>query len=178
MLPEAGEELRLMHVGVGGKAKVVRLSWPLRLLVPSLLLRSASKRALGFAYLRDDVTFALAGVVSALWIGVSAVGWGFLGWPSVGLFSWIFGTTAVLLLVNALGPGVVFIKSLCSTCEFRDLITAHETLHLEGVVSEAKVWSVLRSRFGTDASALKLAATICPHCPIPERLSGHEAQGS
>lgn len=173
-LADGNQSLGLVPLGPKEKSRVVVLSWLLRLLVPSLLFRSASKRALGFAFLRDDWAFALAVLVSATWVGLSIVSWDFLGWVGIGLLSWIFGTSAVLLLVNSLGSGAVFIKPLCSQCEFRDLILTHEMLHLDGVVSEAKVWEILRSHFGTNATVLKPAATICSHCPIPARLSNRE----
>jgi hypothetical protein len=152
--------------------KVVRLSIPVRLAVPPLLICSIPKRAIGFSFEGGKPALLLGGTLVALTLALSAI-----LFPSTGilgpiLFLWLFGSTGAVFLYNG-SRRVAFVKSLCTGCRLLPIIEEHEKIHLGGVESDLEVWNQMRKRHSCESLELVGDKTICTFCPIPKRLSEH-----
>ena len=165
-------------IPVRGQAKVLHLSLVLRILAPSLLLRSASKSAIGFAFLRTFETL-LAGFMSLL----SSLLLGYLFYSTIGiasfpLFIWLLGSAGVLMIAHCVGPGYIFVKSLCGGCKLRPVIVEHEAVHISGISSEVEVWRRLKIMFNNTFPNLVSDYEICTFCPIVNHLGKHGSEKS
>ena len=150
--------------------RVVRLTVPLQLLVPTLLLPAFSKstRALSLYPGRRGLAIGFALLVASILAGALLVGptgpWG--GAVSV----WFLGTAGIMLAAGGLRP-TAFVKPICVKCRLLPVIKEHEAIHLSGVASESAVWSSMRTRHSVKSLAIEGDPTICSFCPIPKRLS-------
>lgn len=159
-------------------AKVLHLSLVLRILTPSLLLRSASKNAIGFAFLRTIETL-LAGFMSLL----SSILLGYLFYSTIGLasfplFVWLVGSAGIVMIAHCVGPGYIFVKSLCAGCKLRPIIIEHEAVHISGISSEAEVWRRLKGIFNNSFQNLASDYEVCTFCPIVDHLGKHGRDSS
>jgi len=150
--------------------RVVRLTIPLQILVPTLFLQSYSKstralslfpgragQAVGFALLIASCLIgAFLAVPTGPWGGIVAI--------------WFLGTAGVLMIVCAVRP-TAFVKPICVRCRLLPVIKEHEAIHLTGVSGEEAVWKSMRKRYSVDSLSLNGDPTICSFCPIPKRLS-------
>jgi hypothetical protein len=149
--------------------RVVRLTAPLQLLVPSLLLPSLPKSTRGLSLYpgRLGVGIGLALLAASLLIGALLVGptgyWG-------GIISfWLLGTAGIVVIASALRP-TAYVKAICVKCRLLPIIKEHEAIHLSGVAGESAVWESMRSRHSVGSLALMGDPAICSFCPIPKRL--------
>jgi hypothetical protein len=150
--------------------RVVRLTAPLQLLVPALLLPSFPKstRALSLYPGARGLAIGFALVVASILTGVLLAGptWIWGGVVSV----WFLGTAGIVLVAGALRP-TAFVKPICVKCRLLPVIKEHEAIHLSGVASESAVWKSMRTRHSVESLALEGDPAICSFCPIPKRLS-------
>ena len=150
--------------------RVVRLTLPLQLLVPSLLLPALSKstRALSLFPGTRGLAIGSVLVIASLLAGALLIGptgpWG--GVVSV----WFLGTAGLMLVMSAVRP-TAFVKPICVKCRLLPIIKEHEAIHLSGVASEKAVWESMRSRHTVKSLALEGDPAICSFCPIPKRLA-------
>jgi len=150
--------------------RVVKLTAPLQLLVPALLLPSLPKSTRGLSLHpgRLGLGIGLALLVASILVGALLEGptglWG-------GLVSfWVLGTAGIVIIASALRP-IAFVKPICVKCRLLPIIKEHEAIHLSGVVRESAVWESMRSRHSVESLALRGDPAICSFCPIPKRLS-------
>jgi len=148
---------------------VVRLSTPLRILVPALLVTSISARTRGVSFEGGRLGAALG----AMLVAVSVVaGWGFYpfaGMAGVAVFLWLFGGAGLLMVANGARP-MAFVKPICTRCRLLPVIREHEAIHLAGVDSDRQVWADMRTRHSCESLGLDSDPGICSFCPIPIRL--------
>ncbi|HUI85603.1 MAG TPA: hypothetical protein VLY21_00415 [Nitrososphaerales archaeon] len=152
-----------------GAVRVVRLSVPLRLAVPSLLISSLPRRAIGFSYERG-AQGALTG--SAL-LGGSLLAGAMLA-PALGpaalaVLVWLVGSTGLVMLVNS-ATGLAFVKPLCTGCRLLPIIKEHEAMHMGGVESDAEIWDSVRGKYSYEGLSLGTDPAVCGFCPIAKRL--------
>jgi hypothetical protein len=149
--------------------RVVRLTAPLQLLVPSLLLPSLPKSTRGLSLYpgRLGLGIGLALVVASLLAGVLLAGPTGL-WGGIVSF-WFLGTAGLVVMASTLRP-TAFVKPICVKCRLLPVIKEHEAIHLSGVASERAVWESMRSRHSVESLALIGDPAICSFCPIPKRL--------
>ena len=149
--------------------RVVKLTAPLQLLVPALLLPSLSKSTRGLSLypgrLGLGIGFAL--LVSSLLVGALLAGPTGL-WGGIVSF-WFLGTAGIIVIGSALRP-TAFVKPICVNCRLLPIIKEHEAIHLSGVASEGVVWESMRSRHSVESLALRRDPAVCSFCPIPKRL--------
>jgi hypothetical protein len=151
--------------------RVVRLTLPLQLLVPSLFLPSFSQstRALSLHPGRSGQVIGLVLLVASLLGGALLAGptgpWGGI------LLVWLLGTAGILMVASSLRP-TAFVKPICVNCRLLPVIKEHEAIHLSGVSSEESVWESMRTRYSAESLSLNGDPTVCSFCPIPKRLSG------
>jgi hypothetical protein len=149
---------------------VLPLSKLLRLLLPPLLISSLPKRAIGFSFPRGAEGKLLG---MALVVGTAAIS--FLLNSAFGLYAalamaWLIGGTGVVVLYNSMGPGVAFVKQMCSACRLRPVIEEHEIMHLNGERSEDAVWAAARKKYTYEGLRLGTDPKIHSFCPIAKRL--------
>ncbi len=149
---------------------VLPLSKLLRLLIPPLLISSLPRKAIGFSFPRG-VEGKLVGV--ALIGGTAAISFLFDG--AFGIYAalamvWLMGGTGVVVLYNSMGPGLAFVKQMCSTCRLRPIIEEHEIMHLNGERSEDAVWDAARAKYSYESLGLATDPKIHSFCPIAKRL--------
>ena len=149
---------------------VVPLSKLLRLLLPPLFIASLPKRAIGFSFPRG-AEGKLLGV--SLLVGTATIS--FLLDSAFGIYValalvWLMGGTGALIIYNSMGPGVAFIKQMCSTCRLRPIIEEHEKMHLSGESSEEAVWEAARKKYSYEGLGLGTDPEIHSFCPIAKRL--------
>lgn len=149
---------------------VLPLSKLLRLLLPPLLISSLPRRAIGFSFPRG-AEGKLLGV--ALIGGTAAISFlldGAFGVYAALAMVWLMGGTGVVILYNSVGPGVAFVKQMCSTCRLRPIIEEHEMMHLSGERSEDAVWDAAKKRYSYEGLGLGTDPKIHSFCPIAKRL--------
>jgi len=150
--------------------RVVRLTLPLQILVPTLLLPafSNSTRALSLYPGTRGLSIGFALIIASLLTGALLAGptglWG--GAVSV----WFLGTAGIVIVAGALRP-TAYVKPICVKCRLLPVIKEHEAIHLSGVASESAVWNSMRARHSIKSLALEGDPAICSFCPIPKRLS-------
>jgi len=153
----------------GGGVRVVNLSVPIRLAVPSLLISSMPKKAVGFSYEKG----AVGAFTGSLLLGGSILVGGLL-FRAFGLLGfaapvWLIGTTGAVMLCN-LAVGLAFVKPLCAGCRLLPIIREHEAMHIEGVESDAAIWESVRGKYSYEGLSLGSDPAICSFCPIAKRL--------
>ncbi len=146
------------------------LSSLVKIAIPSLLVSSIPRRAIGFSYPRGrEGLIAAAGMLGLTFVVGYALA-ASVGPLSIFVSLWGFGGTAAVMLYNSTGTGVAFVKPLCSTCRLLPLIEEHEAVHLSGVASEARCWEDARKRYSYVGLGLGSDPRICSFCPIAKRL--------
>jgi hypothetical protein len=149
---------------------VLPLSKLLRLLLPPLFISSLPRKAIGFSFPRG-VEGKLLGV--SLLVGTFTISFllnsAFGIYPALAMV-WLMGGTGAVILYNSIGPGVAFVKQMCSTCRLRPIIEEHEKMHLDGEPSEDAVWEVARKKYSYDGLGLGTDPKIHSFCPIAKRL--------
>jgi hypothetical protein len=167
--PRAAEEdlSRLM-----ARLRVVRLTFPLQIVVPALAFPSISKSARGFTLYPGRGGQALGLALMAASALVSALLYRPAGLLGGVLPLWLVGTEGAAMFLAGMRP-TAFVKPICVSCRLLPVIKEHEAIHLSGVASEASVWRSMRTRHGVDSLSLRGDPTVCPFCPIPKRLSGN-----
>ena len=158
---------------ISGKMAVVRLTIPLRLLIPALILPSLPKKTRGLTLFPGIAGMALgfAMVASSVALAVLLVGptgpWG-------GVFSiWILGSIGIATMIGGFRP-TAFVKPICVRCRLLPIIKEHESIHLTGVAMESEVWDSMRTRHSVESLGLISDPSICSFCPIPKRLSSQQ----
>jgi len=154
------------------KMKVVKLNWPVQLLVPALIFPSLSKGTRGLTFHPGRMGLAIGSLltVSSAVIGALLIGpTGPVG-PILSL--WFMGTAGVATVVGSFRP-IAFVKPICTRCRLLPIIKEHEAIHLSGVADEGKVWASMRSRHSGKSLSLEGDPAICTFCPIPRRISEH-----
>ena len=157
---------------IAAHLKVVSLTLPVQLLVPSLIVTTLSRSTRGVSFYPGRSGFALGAV---LFSGSVAVGWllgGPFGLAGTALAIWLLGTSGVAMMVNSVRP-LAFIKPICTRCRLLPVIKEHEAIHLSGVSGERAVWASMRARHSKESLSLEGDPAICWFCPIPKRLSEH-----
>jgi hypothetical protein len=158
--------------GIDSRMRIVRLSTPLRLLVPALILPSFSRSTRGLTLHPGRTGLLLGGTMlaSSLAIGILLIGpTGPLG---LVLSFWFLGTAGLATLASAEHP-TAYVKPLCIKCRLFPVIREHEAIHLTGVGSEKAVWASMRTRHSVESLSIEGDPAICSFCPIPKRLSEH-----
>ena len=149
---------------------VVRLTLPLQILVPALLLPSFAKstRALSLFPGRGGQAIGFALLIASCLAGALLAGptgpWGGI------VCVWVLGTAGALMIACSLRP-TAFVKPICVKCRLLPVIKEHEAIHLSGVASEDAVWASMRTRHSIESLSLTGDPAICSFCPIPKRLS-------
>lgn len=155
-----------------GDIQIIRLSAPVRLAVPSLLLSSLQKNAIGFSFepgLLGSFLGASLALLSAF-IGIAL--YPLLGGASLILAAWGIGSTGVVMILNG-ARGMAFVKPLCTRCRLMPVIVDHEATHLSGVHSDGEIWEEARRRYTVDSLHMADDPSICSFCPIAKRLGQH-----
>ena len=152
------------------RMKVVRLTVPLRVLVPALALPTLSKSTRGLTLYPGRPGSALG----LLLMGASGLV-GFMLYAPTGpvgpiLSAWLIGTAGGAIFAASLAP-TAFVKPICTTCRLLPTIKEHEAIPLAGIGSENAVWSSMKTRHSVESLSLVGDPAICPFCPIPKRLS-------
>lgn len=149
--------------------RVVRLSTPVRILVPALLVAALPTRTRAVTYEGGRLGVVVG---AALVTGSLAIGFAF--YPFVGIVGmlvllWLFGGVGVVIIVNGARP-LAFVKPICVRCRLLPIIREHEAIHLSGVESDDRVWEEMRTRHSCESLGLDGDPSICSFCPIPKRL--------
>ncbi len=155
---------------VDSQMRVVRLSWPLQLLVPALIVPSFSRSTRGFTFY-----WGRTGVGLGLLVLVSSIAMGVLLIPPTGpwgavLSFWFIGSAGIAMVASSFRP-TALVKPICMKCRLLPVIREHEAIHLSGVSSEKDVWASMRERHSVESLSLAGDPAICSFCPIPKRLS-------
>lgn len=151
--------------------RVVRLTVPLRILVPALAFPSIPKSTRGLTLYpgRAGVGLGALLLLSSAVVAYMLVGptgpWGPL------LSFWVMGTAGGVIAGSALRP-TAFVKPICVACRLLPVIKEHEAIHLSGVAGEKAVWDSMRTRHSVQSLAIEGDPAICYFCPIPKRLAG------
>jgi hypothetical protein len=164
--------VRLGWEEVAAGLKVSRLSAPVQLLVPALLVSTLPRSTRGISFPPGKTGLAIGAV---LVIGGASLGWLLGGRYNVegalvGL--WLLGSYGVLLMVSSVRP-FALVKPICTRCRLLPIIKEHEAIHLTGVAGESAVWTSMRTRHSPESLGLSGDPNICWFCPIPKRLSEH-----
>ncbi len=154
------------------KMKVVKLNWPVQLLVPALIFPSLSKGTRGLTFYPGRMGLALGSLLAASSAAIGALLIGPTGPVGAILSVWFIGTAGVATVVGSFRP-IAFIKPICTRCRLLPIIKEHEAIHLSGVASEGQVWASMRRRHSAKSLSLEGDPAICTFCPIPKRISEH-----
>ncbi len=157
---------------IESKMKVVRLTLPLQILVPMLLVPSLPKNTRGLTLFPGRMGL----VIGSLMITASILVGGLLvrstgPWGAV-LSFWVLGTGGAVMVFVSQSP-TAFVKPICVGCRLLPVIKEHEAIHLSGVASEKAVWDSMKTRHSVESLSLRGDPAICSFCPIPKRLSEH-----
>jgi hypothetical protein len=155
-----------------GEVKVVTLSLPIRLAVPSLLVTSLPRRAIGFSFEGGRAGAVTGGGLLAATVLLAGALFQVVGPAGIVAAAWLTGTTGAVMLYNS-ARSVAFVKPLCSGCRLLPVIEEHEALHLSGIESDDEIWRQMRSRHSCESLSLEGDPAICSFCPIPKRLREH-----
>jgi len=157
---------------VASGLRVSRLTVPVQLLVPALLLSTLPRSTRGITFPPGKAGFAIGAV---LVVGGSTLGWligGSYGVEGALVGLWLLGGYGILLMVNAVRP-FALVKPICTRCRLLPIIKEHEAIHLTGVAAEDDVWESMRTRHSPESLGLIGDPSICSFCPIPKRLAEH-----
>jgi hypothetical protein len=152
------------------RAKVVTLTPPVQLLIPSLLPPTFSKSTRGVSFHggRTGLVLGFVLLVASLGIGWLLTGQaGILGYLVV---FWLVGSTGVVVIMSSVKP-LIFVKPICTRCRLLPIIVEHEAIHLVGVASESEVWASMKQRHSVGSLKLEGDPAICSFCPIAKRLN-------
>jgi len=149
--------------------KVLKLSLPLRLLVPALFVSALPRSAIGFSFERGKggLTLGLLLVGASMAVGGLLVP--VLGLTGAILPFWLLGSAGSALLLGALRP-LTFVKPLCTACRLLPVVKEHEAIHLSGMESDDEVWRSMKRRYTSESLSLEGDPRICWFCPIQKRL--------
>jgi len=164
-----GDEERPSWELILNDLRVVKLTVPLQLLVPALMLPSLPKSTRGLSLYpgRLGLGIGLVLLVASLLVGALLAG---PTGPWAGIVSfWVLGTAGIVTIASALRP-TAFVKPICMKCRLLPIIKEHEAIHLSGLASEGAVWESMQSRHSIESLALTGDPAICSFCPIPKRL--------
>jgi hypothetical protein len=146
------------------------LSNLMKIALPPLFISSLPKRAIGFSFPRGLegklLGVSLLGATAALSFLLDKA---FGVYPAVAIF-WLMGGTGAVIVYNSMGPGLAFVKQMCSTCRLRPIIEEHEKMHLDGVASEDEVWRMAKQKYTYEGLGLGTDPKIHSFCPISKRL--------
>jgi hypothetical protein len=154
------------------KMKVVKLNWPVQLLLPALIYPSLSKGTRGLTLYPGRMGLALGSLLAASSAVIGALLLGPVGPAGPILSIWFMGTAGVATMVGSFRP-IAFIKPICTRCRLLPIIKEHEAIHLSGAASEGKVWASMRTRHNAQSLSFEGDPAICTFCPIPKRISEH-----
>jgi len=154
------------------RMKVVKLNWPVQLLIPALIFPSLSKATRGLTFFPGRMGLALGSLLVASSAVIGALLFGSVGPLGALLSFWFVGTAGVATVAGALRP-LAFVKPICTRCRLLPIIKEHEAIHISGVASEGKVWASMRTRHSARSLSLEGDPAICSFCPIPKRFSEH-----
>jgi hypothetical protein len=154
---------------IASKMKVVRLTIPLQLLVPALMLSSLSRSTRGVTLYPGRFGLALGLFMVGSTVVISGL-LGPTGFIGPALAFWTVGTAGIAMVASAVEP-MAFVKPICVRCRLLPIIKEHEAIHLTGVASENSVWASMRTRHSSRSLSLEGDPAICWFCPISKRLS-------
>jgi len=155
--------------GILDDLTVVKLTAPLQLLVPVLLLPSLPRSTRGLSLYPGRLGLGIGTALLVASLLLAALLAGPTGiWGGIVSF-WFLGTAGIVVIAGALRP-TAFVKPICVNCRLLPIIKEHEAIHLSGVSSERAVWESMRSRHTVESLALRGDPAICSFCPIPKRL--------
>ncbi len=151
---------------------VVKLSVPLRVMVPALLISAAPLSTRGVSYEGGKLGFAMGLLLTG---GSLIIGW--MLYPLAGIMGmvvvfWLMGTAGVVMIVNGIRP-LAFVKPICVRCRLLPVIREHEAIHMSGIASDDRVWDSMKTRYSCESLGLDGDPAICTFCPIPKRLREH-----
>lgn len=158
--------------GAGGRVRVVNLSLPLRLAVPSLLISSIPRGAIGFSF-ESGLPGATVGAV--LLVGSFLLGaalYDAAGPLSFAISLWLIGSTGAVMMYNS-SRGLAFVKPLCTGCRLLPIIKEHEAMHVNGIESDKLIWNAMRTQYSFEGLSLGSDPMICSFCPIVKHLKEH-----
>ena len=155
---------------VYARMRVVRLTVPLRVLIPALGVSSLSKRTRGMTLYPGGTGAALGALLLGSSVVVGALLLGPMGVAGPILSAWTLGTAGGVMFAAAVTT-TAFVKPICVRCRLMPIIGEHEAIHLSGVGSEEAVWRSMKTRHSVASLSLEGDPAICPFCPIPRRLS-------
>lgn len=155
---------------VNESLRVVRLSAPVEIAIPSLLLPGLSKGTRGASFYPGKAGMVLGVFLMAASLAIGVLLYPTTGWVGGALALWVLGTTGGAMVVNGVKP-VAFIKPICVRCRLLPVIKEHESIHLSGIPGEDAVWNDMKSRHSVESLSLIGDPAICTFCPIPKRLS-------
>jgi hypothetical protein len=165
LIVEAGE-----WRGVASGMRTLRLSLPVRMLVPALWVTSLPRNAIGFSFERGRTGLLLGGFLSFASLAIGALLFSIAGPLGFAIPVWLVGTAGAVMVATALRP-LAFVKPLCSGCRLLPVIEEHEAIHLAGEASDEEIWKLMRTRHSRESLGLDGDPSICWFCPIPKRLS-------
>ena len=152
--------------------KAMRLSAPLRLLVPALLVSALPRSAIGFSFEGGKGGVTLGSLLVGTGLMIGGLVFPALGMAGAILPVWFLGSTGLVMLVGGLRP-IAFVKTPCTDCRLFPVVKEHEAIHLSGVESDDEVWRSMRTRYTCESLSLEGDPRICWFCPIQKRLREH-----
>jgi hypothetical protein len=158
--------------GIDANLKVVRLTAPLKLLIPALIIPSLPERTRGLSLYPGRIGGAIGSALVAASVLIGIMLFGRLGLLGPALSVWLLGTAGATMLLSLRRP-MAFVKPICVGCRLLPVIKEHEAIHLSGVAGEKAVWDSMKSRYSVQSLGLEGDPAICSFCPIPKRLSEH-----
>ncbi len=156
---------------VARRMRVINLSYPVELLVPSLIFPASSRSTRGVSFPPGWPGLGIGILLVAMSVGIGVILGGTLG-LAAGLVSiWLVGSAGIVMIAGSVRP-LAFVKPICVRCRLLPIIEEHEAIHLAGEASEKAVWDSMRRRHSVQSLGLEGDPAICWFCPIPKRLSG------
>lgn len=172
MMPEGGALLgqALEWEQIDGRLRVVRLTPPLRLLIPALFFPSLPVSTRGMTLYPGRMGLAIGAVLLLASVAIGDLLWAATGALGAILSVWTLGTAGGATVLSSFRP-VAFVKPICVKCRLLPVIREHEAIHLTGISSENEVWAQMRRRHSVQSLSLEGDPAICSFCPIPKRLA-------
>lgn len=157
---------------IAANLKVVRLTWLVQLLVPSLMMSTVSRSTRGVSFYPGRAGLLLGSVIVAGSIALGALAGGPFLLETTTIAFWLLGTVGVVMVASSVRP-LALVKPICVRCRLLPIIKEHEAIHLSGVAGEKAVWASMRTRHSVKSLSIEGDPAICWFCPIPKRLSEH-----
>jgi len=158
--------------GISSGMRTLRLSLPVRMLVPALWVSALPRNAIGFSFERGRAALLMGGFLISASLAVGALLYPEAGVLGFALPVWLAGSAGALMAATSLRP-MAFVKPLCAGCRLLPVIEEHEAIHLSGEASDEEIWKLMRTRHSCESLGLNGDPNICWFCPIPKRLSSH-----